>query len=70
MGEEVQWPALDWVAGDCLPILLEVACMLPPREEALRKSLCTVRNRTVWQRTVSSEQCRWNERLHVPQQHS
>lgn len=38
-GEEVRWPALDWLAADCLPTLLRVACMLPPREEALRLRL-------------------------------
>eukprot|EP00897_Mesotaenium_endlicherianum_P010297 jgi/Mesen1/9296/ME000060S08737 len=36
----VDWPAFDWLPMDCLPTLLQLACMLQPREEALRSRLC------------------------------
>eukprot|EP00271_Cylindrocystis_brebissonii_P003864 TRINITY_DN15108_c0_g1_i1.p1 TRINITY_DN15108_c0_g1~~TRINITY_DN15108_c0_g1_i1.p1 ORF type:complete len:1242 (-),score=288.02 TRINITY_DN15108_c0_g1_i1:856-4581(-) len=42
IGSEVRWPALDWVAGDCLPAILQLACMLPPKEESLRLRLSRV----------------------------
>eukprot|EP00850_Spirogloea_muscicola_P012895 SM000085S23245 [mRNA] locus=s85:209987:216702:- [translate_table: standard] len=37
-----EWPALHWLAVDCLPSLLQLACMVQPREESLRRRLADV----------------------------
>lgn len=37
-GQE-EWPAFDWLHVDCLPSLLQLACMLPSREDSLRTRL-------------------------------
>lgn len=39
---QVEWPAFDWLHVDCLPVLLQLACMLPSREDSLRARLCKV----------------------------
>ncbi|KAI5073490.1 hypothetical protein GOP47_0011503 [Adiantum capillus-veneris] len=37
-GQE-EWSAFDWLHVDCLPLLLQVACMLSSREDSLRSRL-------------------------------
>ncbi|GJP86624.1 hypothetical protein CLOP_g16625 [Closterium sp. NIES-67] len=38
----VDWPAFDWMPMDCLPTLVQLALMLPPKEERLRIRICTL----------------------------
>jgi hypothetical protein len=38
----MDWPAFDWLVTDCLQTVLQLARMLPPREESLRTRLCKV----------------------------
>ncbi|CAI5465311.1 unnamed protein product [Closterium sp. Yama58-4] len=38
----VDWPAFDWMPMDCLPTLVQLALMLPPKEERLRVRICTL----------------------------
>lgn len=42
VGSNTDWPTLDWLVTDCLQTVLQLARMLPPREESLRTRLCKV----------------------------
>ncbi|KAG0609564.1 hypothetical protein M758_8G193900 [Ceratodon purpureus] len=42
VGSNMDWPAFDWLVTDCLQTVLQLARMLPPREESLRTRLCKV----------------------------
>ncbi|MQL79844.1 hypothetical protein Taro_012293, partial [Colocasia esculenta] len=35
-GGHVEWPAFDWLHVDCFPDLIQLACLLPTREDNLR----------------------------------
>uniref|UniRef100_A0A1D1XGA7 LisH domain and HEAT repeat-containing protein KIAA1468 n=1 Tax=Anthurium amnicola TaxID=1678845 RepID=A0A1D1XGA7_9ARAE len=35
-GEHAEWPAFDWLHVDCFPDLIQLACLLPTREDNLR----------------------------------
>lgn len=35
-GGHVDWPAFDWMHIDCLPDLIQLACLLPSKEDNLR----------------------------------
>ncbi|KAJ4972514.1 hypothetical protein NE237_005688 [Protea cynaroides] len=35
----VEWPAFDWVHIDCLPVLIQLACLLPQKEDYLRNRM-------------------------------
>jgi len=32
----VEWPAFEWMHVDCLPDLIQLACLLPQKEDSLR----------------------------------
>ncbi|KAH7433811.1 hypothetical protein KP509_07G087500 [Ceratopteris richardii] len=34
-----EWPTFDWLHCDCIPLLLQVACMLSSREDSIRSRL-------------------------------
>lgn len=34
--EEKLWPAFDWIHMECLPAMVQLACLLPSREDSLR----------------------------------
>ena len=38
----LNWPTFDWLIEDLFPTILQLARMLPPREESLRTRLCKV----------------------------
>ncbi|XP_075646838.1 uncharacterized protein LOC142617763 [Castanea sativa] len=35
-GGHVEWPAFEWMHVDCLPDLIQLACLLPQKEDSLR----------------------------------
>lgn len=35
-GGHVEWPAFEWMHGDCFPDLIQLACLLPQKEDSLR----------------------------------
>ncbi|KAJ4960017.1 hypothetical protein NE237_019927 [Protea cynaroides] len=35
----VEWPAFDWLHIDCLPVLIQLACLLPQKEDNLRNQM-------------------------------
>ncbi|XP_068641158.1 uncharacterized protein [Aristolochia californica] len=35
-GGHVDWPAFDWIHIDCFPSLIQLACLLPQKEDSLR----------------------------------
>ena len=38
----VEWPAFEWMHIDCFPSLIQLACLLPPKEDNLRKRTAMV----------------------------
>ncbi|XP_057947736.1 uncharacterized protein LOC131143450 [Malania oleifera] len=38
-GGGVQWPAFEWMHADCLPDLIQLACLLPQKEDNLRNRI-------------------------------
>ncbi|XP_043695775.1 RAB11-binding protein RELCH homolog isoform X2 [Telopea speciosissima] len=38
-GRYVEWPAFDWVHVDCLPVLIQLACLLPQKEDYLKNRM-------------------------------
>ncbi|XP_043700989.1 RAB11-binding protein RELCH homolog isoform X2 [Telopea speciosissima] len=38
-GGSVEWPAFDWLHVDCLPVLIQLACLLPQKEDNLRNRM-------------------------------
>ncbi|XVF71570.1 hypothetical protein PTKIN_Ptkin12aG0048700 [Pterospermum kingtungense] len=38
-GGHVEWPAFEWMHVDCFPGLLQLACMLPQKEDNLRNRI-------------------------------
>ncbi|KAM5558021.1 RAB11-binding protein RELCH [Rosa sericea] len=38
-GGHVQLPAFEWLHVDCMPDLIELACLLPPKEDTLRNRI-------------------------------
>jgi hypothetical protein len=45
----VEWPAFEWMHGDCFPDLIQLACLLPQKEDSLRNrttkvTMCTLQS--------------------------
>ncbi|KAF6145879.1 hypothetical protein GIB67_028874 [Kingdonia uniflora] len=38
-GGHLEWPAFDWVHIDCFPDLIQLACLLPQKEDSLRNRI-------------------------------
>ncbi|XP_049931986.1 uncharacterized protein LOC116247963 [Nymphaea colorata] len=38
-GQYIEWPAFDWLHVDCFPGLIQLSCLLPPKEDKLRNRL-------------------------------
>lgn len=38
----IQLPAFEWLHVDCFPDLIQLACLLPPKEDALRNRITRV----------------------------
>lgn len=38
----VEWPAFEWMHIDCFPSLIQLACMLPQKEDNLRNRITKV----------------------------
>ncbi|KAL9226524.1 hypothetical protein vseg_002329 [Gypsophila vaccaria] len=38
-GGHVEWPAFEWMHTECLPDLIQLTCLLPPKEDSLRNRI-------------------------------
>lgn len=38
----VEWPAFEWMHIDCFPSLIQLACLLPQKEDNLRNRITKV----------------------------
>ncbi|KAH9622948.1 hypothetical protein KSS87_016695 [Heliosperma pusillum] len=38
-GGHVEWPAFEWMHTECLPILIQLSCLLPQKEDGLRNRI-------------------------------
>ncbi|CAN6445973.1 unnamed protein product [Victoria cruziana] len=38
-GQYIEWPAFDWLHVDCFPGLIQLSCLLPPKEDKLRSRI-------------------------------
>ncbi|XP_074308326.1 uncharacterized protein LOC141643185 [Silene latifolia] len=38
-GGHVEWPAFEWMHTECLPVLIQLTCLLPQKEDGLRNRI-------------------------------